>query len=136
MGAGDTHRLPVIAFNARSEMSAQFKQADLALGQAVDATSAIPLNAYNFDSLTLLRRAFDGLASAAEVDPSNSERARSRASTRALLSRRRIAPAEALDHCFDPCEPGIHVPAEVFDAVDLDRDAFAAFPVELFVLAL
>lgn len=65
MGVADVHRMLVIVVNAQSEMSTQFKQTDLdlTLGQAVDATSSIPLNSYSFDSLTLLRRTFDGIAS-------------------------------------------------------------------------
>jgi len=65
MGYGDVHRMLVIVVNAQSEMSTQFKQtdADLTLAQSVNASSSIPLNSYSFDSLTLLRRTFDGLAS-------------------------------------------------------------------------
>jgi len=65
IGVGDVHRMLVIVVNAQSEMSTQFKQTDLdlTLGQAVEATSSIPLNSYSFDSLTLLRNTFDGLAS-------------------------------------------------------------------------
>jgi len=65
MGVGDVHRMLVIVVNAQSEMSTQFKRTDLdlTLGQAVGATSSIPLNSYSFDSLTLLRHAIDGLAS-------------------------------------------------------------------------
>ena len=64
MGVGDVHRMLVIVVNAQSEMGTEFKQTDLdlTLGQAVDATSSIPLNSYSFDSLTLLRHTFDGLA--------------------------------------------------------------------------
>lgn len=65
MGVGDMHRMLVIVVNAQSEMVTEFKQADLdlSLAQSIDATSSIPLNSYSFDSLTLLRRTFDDLAS-------------------------------------------------------------------------
>ena len=46
-------------------MSAKFQQSDknLTLGQAITASSAIPLNEYSFESMTLLRLALDGLES-------------------------------------------------------------------------
>jgi NTE family protein len=64
MGVGDVNRMLVIVVNAQSEMSTEFKQADLdlTLAQSIDATSSIPLNSYSFDSLTLLRRTFDDFA--------------------------------------------------------------------------
>ncbi len=65
MGVVNTHRMLVIVVNAQSEMSAKFQQSDknLTLGQAITASSAIPLNEYSFESMTLLRLALDGLES-------------------------------------------------------------------------
>ncbi len=65
MGVVNTHRMLVIVVNAQSEMSHKFQQSDndLSLGQAITASSAIPLNEYSFESLTLLRLALDGLES-------------------------------------------------------------------------
>ena len=65
MGVVNTHRMLVIVVNAQSEMSHEFQQSDnnLSLGQAISASSSIPLNGYSFESLTLLRLAFEGLAS-------------------------------------------------------------------------
>jgi len=65
MGVTDVHRLLVIVVNAQSEMSVKFRKTDhdLSLGEAISASSSIPLSEYSFDSLTLLRLAFDGMAS-------------------------------------------------------------------------
>ena len=65
MGVVNTHRMLVIVVNAQSEMSHEFQQSDnnLSLGPAISASSSIPLNGYSFESLTLLRLAFEGLAS-------------------------------------------------------------------------
>jgi NTE family protein len=65
MGVVNTHRMLVIVVNAQSEMSDEFQKSDnnLSLGQAIAASSSIPLNEYSFESLTLLRLAFEGLAS-------------------------------------------------------------------------
>ncbi len=65
MGAADTHRMLVIVVNAQSEMNVEFKQSevDLSLGEAITASTSIPLNEYTFDSLSLFRLALDGVAS-------------------------------------------------------------------------
>ena len=65
MGVVNTQRMLVIVVNAQSEMSDEFQQSDnnLSLGQAISASSSIPLNEYSFESLTLLRLALEGLAS-------------------------------------------------------------------------
>jgi NTE family protein len=65
MGVADVHRMLVIVVNAESEMSVAFRQTDvdLSLDEAIMASSSIPLNEYTFDSLTLLRLAFDGISS-------------------------------------------------------------------------
>jgi NTE family protein len=65
MGVADVHRMLVIVVNAQSEMNVEFKKSnfDLSLGEAITATSSIPLNEYSFDSLSLLRLALDGMAS-------------------------------------------------------------------------
>ncbi len=64
MGMADTRRMLMIVVNAQSEMNATFRQSDfdLSLGEAISASSSIPLNEYSFDSLTLLRLAFKGIA--------------------------------------------------------------------------
>ncbi len=64
MGMADTRRMLVIVVNAQSEMNATFRQSDfdLSLGEAISASSSIPLNEYSFDSLTLLRLALKGVA--------------------------------------------------------------------------
>jgi NTE family protein len=64
MGAADTHRMLVIVVNAQSELSDEFQKSDndLSLADAISASSSIPLNEYSFESLTLLRLAFEGLA--------------------------------------------------------------------------
>jgi NTE family protein len=56
-GMTDTRRMLVIVVNAQSEMDATFQQSniDLSLGEAISTSSSIPLNAYSFDTLTLLR---------------------------------------------------------------------------------
>jgi NTE family protein len=63
MGAADTHRMLVIVVNAQSELSDDFQKSDvnLSLFDAINASSSIPLNQYSFESLTLLRLAFEGL---------------------------------------------------------------------------
>jgi NTE family protein len=63
MGAADTHRMLVIVVNAQSELSDEFQKSDvdLSLFDAISASSSIPLNEYSFESLTLLRLAFEGL---------------------------------------------------------------------------
>jgi len=65
MGAADTHRMLVIVVNAQSEMNVEFQQSevDLSLGEAITASTSIPLNEYTFDTLSLLRLALDGVAS-------------------------------------------------------------------------
>ncbi len=65
MGAADTHRMLVIVVNAQSEMNVEFRQSevDLSLGEAITASTSIPLNEYTFDSLSLFRLALDGVAS-------------------------------------------------------------------------
>jgi len=65
MGAADVHRMLVFVVNAQSEMDVEFQQSevDLSLGEAITATSSIPLNEYTYDSLSLLRLALDGVAS-------------------------------------------------------------------------
>ncbi len=65
MGVVNTHRMLLIVVNAQSEMSDEFQQSDynLSLGQAISASSSIPLNEYSFESLTLLRLALERLAS-------------------------------------------------------------------------
>ena len=64
MGVANTRRMLVIVVNAQSEMDTTFRRSnfDLSLGEAITATSSIPLNEYSFDSLTLLRLAFKGIA--------------------------------------------------------------------------
>ncbi len=64
MGVANTRRMLVIVVNAQSEMDTTFRRSnfDLSLGEAITATSSIPLNEYSFDSLTLLRLAFKGVA--------------------------------------------------------------------------
>jgi NTE family protein len=63
MGAADTHRMLVIVVNAQSELSDEFQKSDinLSLFDAINASSSIPLNEYSFESLTLLRLAFEGI---------------------------------------------------------------------------
>ena len=65
MGAANAHRMLVFVVNAQSEMNVEFQQTevDLSLGEAITATSSIPLNEYTFDSLSLLRLSLDGVAS-------------------------------------------------------------------------
>jgi len=65
MGAANTQRMLLFVVNAQSEMNTKFKQSDLdlTLGQAVDASTSIPLNEYTFDSLTLIRLGLAGFAS-------------------------------------------------------------------------
>jgi NTE family protein len=64
MGVADTRRMLVIVVNAQSEMDVSFQRSgiDLSLGEAISASSSIPLNEYSFDSLTLLRLALKALA--------------------------------------------------------------------------
>jgi NTE family protein len=64
MGVGDVHRMLLIVVNAQSEMSTAFQRSnfDLSLGEAIDASSSIPLNEYSFDTLTLLRLALKTVA--------------------------------------------------------------------------
>jgi len=64
MGVAGTNRMLIIVVNAQSEMDTSFRQSniDLSLGDAISASSSIPLNEYSFDSLSLLRLAFKGLA--------------------------------------------------------------------------
>jgi len=64
MGMADIRRMLVIIVNAQSEMDVAFRQSplDLTLGEAISASSSIPLNEYSFDSLTLLRLALKGVA--------------------------------------------------------------------------
>ncbi len=64
MGVANTRRMLVIVVNAQSEMDTTFRRSDfdLSLVEAINATSSIPLNEYTFDSLTLLRLAFKGVA--------------------------------------------------------------------------
>lgn len=63
MGVTDTHRMLVIVVNAQSELSDEFQKSDinLSLFDAISASSSIPLNEYSFESLTLLRLAFEGM---------------------------------------------------------------------------
>ena len=70
MGAANAHRMLVLVVNAQSEMNVEFQQTevDLSLGEAITATSSIPLNEYTFDSLSLLRLALDGVAVAKVVE--------------------------------------------------------------------
>jgi len=65
MGVGDVRRMLVILVNAETEMNVSFRQSnvDMSLFDAVNAATSIPLNEYTFDSLTLLRLAFVGVAS-------------------------------------------------------------------------
>ena len=65
MGAADAHRMLIFVVNAQSEMNVEFqqKEVDLSLGEAITATSSIPLNEYTFDSLSLLRLGLAGVAS-------------------------------------------------------------------------
>ena len=63
MGAEDTHRMLAIVVNAQSELSDSFQKSDLglSLADAISASSSVPLNEYSFESLALLRLAFEGL---------------------------------------------------------------------------
>ena len=65
MGAENVHRMLTIVVNAQSEMDVEFRRTDvdLSLGEAITATTSIPLNEYTFDSLSLMRLALDGMAS-------------------------------------------------------------------------
>ena len=64
LGVANTHRWLVIVVNAQSEMDTTFQQSefDLSLGEAISASSSIPLNEYSFDSLALLRLALKEVA--------------------------------------------------------------------------
>ena len=64
MGQADVHRMLVVVVNAESEMNVSFRESnvDMSLFDAITAATSIPLNEYTFDSLTLLRLAFDGIA--------------------------------------------------------------------------
>lgn len=64
MGVADVHRMLVIVVNAESEMDVDFRQSniDLSLGDAIMASTSIPLNEYTFDSLSLVRLSLDELA--------------------------------------------------------------------------
>jgi NTE family protein len=65
LGVADINRMLLIVVNAQSEMDTTFKQSDfdLSLGDAISASSSIPLNEYSFDTLTLLRLALKEVAS-------------------------------------------------------------------------
>ncbi len=64
MGVSDLRRMVVIVVNAESEMDVDFRQSnvDLSLGDALMASTSIPLNEYTFDSLSLLRLSLDKVA--------------------------------------------------------------------------
>lgn len=64
MSVADVHKMLVIVVNAESEMDVDFRQSnfDLSLGDAIMASTSIPLNEYTFDSLSLVRLSLDALA--------------------------------------------------------------------------